>query len=304
MMDSASIVITALIVTIVLQIVLIILVLGLKKKKTSEPREEKPEVPEQRDFRRQKEAENRFARKSPQEHRPKPAPAQGQNIDKLESSLRDINLRLKNADKDQEKERQRIKDTISSSSPRRFDNQKPRERGDHFRRNDRPRQDYQQNRSADSPRGPREERFPPKNQFEARERKPSTNYQNPSPAAAPAAAAAPIAPPSEVPAPIVQKTPELVFESSPALTETRESLQHGRKFPVKRRVLNVEEEQANGQGESAVQDAGINQSSGSSEKPSPEPAGEPNLETKEMKVPEPSAESDEPYAAGPISFGR
>jgi hypothetical protein len=304
MMDSASIVITALVITIVLQIILIFLVLGLKKNRENEPLQEKPEVPGQSDFRKQREAENRFTRKPPQEHKPKPAPAQGahgQNIDQLESSLRDINLRLKNADKDQEKERRRIKETISSSPPRRFDNQKPRERDDRFRRNDRSRQDFQNNRSADASRsGPRDEKFSSRNHFEARERRPSSNFQNP----APAAPAAPVMPIPEVVTPIAEKPAETVFETTMPLLETRENLQHGRKFPVKRRALNLQDNQAVASGGNELKGAEVNQPSVSPEKPIQEQARESNPEVKDTNVPDSSEGGNESYASGPISFGR
>jgi hypothetical protein len=302
MSDVASIVITAFTITIVLQIVLIVLVLDLRKKRKIETPQEKPAVTEQGDFRKQKEWENRFARKTPHEHKTKSAPMQGQNIDQVERSLRDINLRLKNAEKDQEKERRRIKDTLSSPPSRRFDHQKPRERDDHFRRNDRGRQDFQQNRSAESFRNPREEKISSKNNFDTREKKIDLPLQNLAPAAP--TAAAPIAAPPEVAAPVAEKNPEPVFETSSAPPETKENLQHGRKFSVKRRVLGLEENQPNEQEKSALNNAGASQPSVASEKQLPEQVQEPKLEVKETNGAEPSQDGNESYAAGPIRFGR
>ncbi len=329
MMDSASLVVTALILlTIILQIVCIVQVLDIKKNRKSEAEEEKPQVSEQRDFRRQREPENRFGRRSPQEHKPRPAPAQGQgqsqsqNGDQLERSLRDINLRLKNADKDQEKERQRIKDTISPSSspssPRRFDNQKPRERGDHFRRNDRSRQDYQQNRSGEGSRGPREDRPPSRNQFENRDRRPQGNVQQnqspaqaafpaapvsaPAPAAAPIPAA-PIVPIMEAAAPVMEKAPVEVVEASIQVQESRGDLQHGRKFPVKRRALNLEEGQSE-EGESAPQQAADNTPAASEEKQFSDQPQERGMEANGSRASKSADEAGESYASGPISFGR
>jgi hypothetical protein len=301
MLDSASLVMAALLVTIVLQIVLIVLVLDLKKKKKNETVVETPATPDQRDFRKPKEPDNRFNRRPPHEHKIKPAVAQGQNIDQVERSLRDINLRLKNAEKDQEKERRRIKDTISpsSSSPsssRRFDNHKPRERDDRFRRNDRPRHDYQQNRPSDSSQGFREEKNVSKNNFEAQEKRPP-QFQSPAPIApvAPIASVAPIVSAPEIPTTIIEKAFEPVFETPDMLPETKENLQHGRKVAVKRRVLNLEENQSAESSEGVVT------------APSPDLVAEPKMEAQITSAPSaagPSQAEDESLASGPISFGR
>jgi hypothetical protein len=299
---------TALVVTIVLQIVLIVLVLDLKKKKKSETILESPASPDQRDFRKQKESDNRFARKPPHEHKIKPVPMQGQNIDQVERSLRDINLRLKNAEKDQEKERRRIKDTISpsSSSPsssRRFDNHKPRERDDRFRRNDRPRHDFQQNRpenrQADSSQGFREEKVTSKNNVDTQEKRPP-QFQGPAAIAPIAPIAPPIAPiafPPEVSATVEAKASEPVFETSTTLLETRENLQHGRKMAVKRRILNLEESQSAEPGDGALKDGVVTL-------PSPQQAAEPKAQADTNKAAEPSLAENESFASGPISFGR
>ena len=75
MLDSASIVLTALvIITIVLQSILIVLVLDLKKRRKSEIQEEKTAIYEQRDFRKQRDTDNRFARKYPSEQKAKSTP--------------------------------------------------------------------------------------------------------------------------------------------------------------------------------------------------------------------------------------
>jgi hypothetical protein len=311
MLDSASLVMAALLVTIVLQIVLIVLVLDLKKKKKNETVVETPATPDQRDFRKPKEPDNRFNRRPPHENKIRPAVAQGQNIDQVERSLRDINLRLKNAEKDQEKERRRIKDTISpSSSPssssasssRRFDNHKPRERDDRFRRNDRPRQDYQQNRPADSSQGFREEKNASRANFDAQEKRPP-QFQSPAPIVpivpiapiAPIASVAPIVAAPEISAIIVEKASEPIFETPNMLSETKENLQHGRKVAVKRRILNLEENQ------SAESSEGVNST------PSPELVAEPKMEAQTTNAPnaaKPSQVEDESFGSGPISFGR
>ena len=303
MLDSASIVLTALvIITIVLQSILIVLVLDLKKRRKSEIQEEKTAIYEQRDFRKQRDTDNRFARKYPSEQKAKSTPQQSQNIDQVERSLRDINLRLKNAERDQEKERKRIKDAMTTSSQRRFDHQKQRERGDHFRRNERPRHEFQHNRPADSPRNQREDNYPSKNYFEAREKKANPNVPNKMPDAP--APGAPVTPPPEVAAPAATKIPEPVFETSMPIPETKENLQHGRKFSVKRRMLNLEENQPVQQAESASENGDVQESSISPEKQSPKRVHEPNFEVRDTNVAEPPDEGKESFVSGPISFGR
>jgi hypothetical protein len=225
-MASASIVITT--ITIILQIVLIALLLDIRKKISPRASEEKKPL---LDAKKIPDGEQRFNKRSQNDHRNNRPPLQ-QNQDHVERSLRDINLRLKNAERDQEKERKRIKDSIGPGQQKKFDHQKPRDNNDNFRRNDRSRQDFHHNnRNSDNQRHPREESANAKNVAEIKE---------------------PVAP---VVIPQIQETPvtiaitpvvpEQVAEINNATEDKNENLQHGRKVMVKRRVLNVEDEKQN-----------------------------------------------------------
>ena len=238
MTDVAPIVLTASAITVVLQIVLIALVIDTRKKLKREPAPEPSARPETPEVRKPREPENRFNRRPQQEQRNRPAPVQPQNVEQVERSLRDINLRLKNAERDQEKERKRIKDSIGAPGQRKFDHQKPRERDEGYRRNDRQRHDFHHPRTSDSQRQPREDRAGVRNSFEIKDPVPQ------SPAPAPEAQQPPVSP---IAAPILvtqPPSPEPVMEVTEAGAEQKENLQHGRKVMVKRRVLNLEEESA------------------------------------------------------------
>ena len=236
MMDVATIVLTASAITLVLQIIVIVLVLDTRKKFNQGLHEEKPSSLDPRDMRKPKDVGSRTIGKPPQDHKNR-APVPPHNIEHVERSLRDINLRLKNAERDQEKERQRIKDTLSPTLPKKYDPRKPKERDDNFRRNDRPRHEFHQHRNAEPQRQQREERGFLKNNHDVRERIVPSVIQPPDATAA-------IAPP---PPPLPQPPAEPVFEALKSQPEIAENLQHGRKFIVKRRILSLEEEKANGQ---------------------------------------------------------
>lgn len=245
MMALAPIVITTSVLTIILQIVLIKLVLDTKKKTNFDLKEKPLSVaPEIRDIRKPREHENRFNnRRPPHDQRTKPSPvvsaptAPVQNVDPMERSLRDINLRLKNAERDQEKERRRIKDTIAAPPQKRNDFNKSRERNEGFRRNDRPRQDYaQQQRPSPSP--VRDER--PTVPFD----EPRENKTLPSQPITAAVAAQPVVlPPPSPPFKPVIKPVDPIFEIEVSNSIDKENLQHGRKVMVKRRILKAEDEQ-------------------------------------------------------------
>jgi hypothetical protein len=306
-MDSATLVLTALIaIVIVLQIALMVMVSNLKKSKKEEALSERPASGEQRDFRRQREQDNRFQRRPPNDNRPKPAqaPAQ-QNGDQVERSLRDINLRLKNAEKDQEKERQRIKDTIQAppqQQQRRPEGQRPRgERDDHFRRGgdrDRGRHGYDRNRGSGGSHGGRDDRS--RGNYDSREGRPGQGGQNPVPTA-------PVMPPaSEAPEavlPVVEKPVEQGFETVTP-PESGENLQHGRRFAVKRRVLGAEEDQSESSESAASQnEAPTEAAQGFSEAQQPQ-SKEQKPEPGNEKAPDKDEGDGESYSSGPISFGR
>ena len=246
MMDLAPIVITALVLTIILQIVLIILVLDTKKKNKidlkGKPLTAAATAPEMRDLKKPREHESRLDNRRPPSHDQKTKPssvaAQNQNVDSVERSLRDINLRLKNAERDQEKERRRIKDALAAPPQKRSDFNKPRERNEGFRRNDRPRQDFTQQRPVELPKPVREERPDPDGGAEPKEVK-----TPPPTVVAPAFSL----PPQTSVKPI-DKAVDTIIEMDVSNSINKENLQHGRKIIVKRRVLKAEDEQTEGSG--------------------------------------------------------
>jgi hypothetical protein len=283
---------------IILQIILIILVLD-KKKKAKVITEEKPVHHEIKDPRKPRESENRFTRRPPQEQRVKPAPAPTQNPDQMERSLRDINLRLKNAERDQEKERRRIKDTMGNGpQQKRSDFSRPRDRNEGFRRNERPRQDFQQRQPPEPQKPIVREEMPIKPApvltspvDEQKEIKPIVSV-------IPANTSSPI-----TPVELKAKPSDSAFEIEPIGIENSENLQHGRKFAVKRRVLKAEDQEEKSEQpleknleEKSPSDAASAEKSSISISESTRP--ENSITSSE------SNSSDDVQSETPISFGR
>ena len=119
-MELAAIIATALVV--VLQIITIALVVGNKKnvrdqvgKASPALSNDKSEDRKERDFRIQN-------RRPAQDQRPKPPTQQPVNtgsVETVEKSLRDINLKLKNAERDQESARRKVQENFPKDSNRR-----------------------------------------------------------------------------------------------------------------------------------------------------------------------------------------
>jgi hypothetical protein len=239
-MDLATIVITASAIIIILQTVLIVLFV------TSRRIVPKPEAPgvapvtgDNRDFRKRRD-ENRFNRRPPVDQRQKPVPApaaapSAQPVDHMEKSLRDINLRLKNAERDQENARKKIRDVIQTpqNPQRRFDQSAGRPnrgRDDDFRRRDRERdrnnrpqfRDRDQNRSSEIERSPSEQPI--------------------SPAVQPASGPVPerVSPEPRPPSTVVSQPP--AAKEPVAIVPENTEILHGRKVLVRRRILTAEEQ--------------------------------------------------------------
>jgi len=157
-MDELTLV--AVFVVIILQIVTLSVVLGNKKqggKPVHTPRhghggEGRPERKDGGDPRRaqsgsgnaKKPGENRDRGGKPQQQGGRPQQQQQNqpaSIDPMEKSLRDINLRLKNAERDQENARKKIQD----GGPR---DGRPQQRGERGERNDRPDRGDRNNRGG------------------------------------------------------------------------------------------------------------------------------------------------------------
>jgi hypothetical protein len=278
-------------------------VLDTKKKTKFEPKE-KPALPEIPDIRKQREHENRFNnRRPPHDQRTKPSPSVSvsappvQNVDPMERSLRDINLRLKNAERDQEKERRRIKETIATPPQKRNDFNKPRERNEGFRRNDRPRQEYAQQRFSEPPLRP------------VRDERPSVPFSEPKEISTPplptisAVSAQPVAPPPPPIKPVV-KSADPVFEMEVSNSVDKENLQHGRKTMVKRRILKAEDEQTESPGkdiDKPLDTASLPEIILSQATPESSQEAKPGVETITALE---SKDSEDTGSDAPISFGR
>ena len=224
---------------IVLQIILIILVLD-KKKKSKVITEEKPlQAAKLKILENPGKTENQLASKAASRTTGQAGPCSNSKSRPNGAVLRDINLRLKNAERDQEKERRRIKDTMGNGpQQKRGDFSRPRDRNDGFRRNERPRQDFQQRQPSEPPKPIVREEMPIKPAHvlaapvdEQKEIKPIVTV-------IPANTPSPIAPVE-----LKAKPSESAFEIEPIEIENPENLQHGRKFAVKRRVLKAEDQE-------------------------------------------------------------
>jgi len=302
-MDVATIVLTASSVIIILQLISIVLIVKNKKSTVipqAAPAPAPQPVQDQRDFRKKRD-DNRFNRRPAQEQRPKPpVPAQPQAVDYVEKSLRDINLRLKNAERDQENARKKLKDdnqspaSVNQGNPRRPDNNQNRQargRDDDFRRRDRGNSrpnnyrnnqnnpNQQTNRSFEQEKAPIEQAKP----FEAVIETPVI------PVIATPVFEVPIAQPVvQVQAPVVEKDPVVVQENA--------EVSHGRKVLVRRRILTPEEQAAKNAEESTQKQPQQTVGQVASSPENEIKAAEATQEMREASLPDNNGQ--------PISFGR
>ena len=192
-----------------------------------------------------------------------------QAIDPVEKSLRDINMRLKHAERDQEFARKKIQENFP--------------RGDHRNRDDRDR-GGNRDRNRDHQRNPRRDNWQDRNRYD------SSQPQQPAPVAAqslqvqePAFEKAP-----QIPAPVPQPAIERPMVSAatgpttlvPSDFSSEDSLQHGRKIVVKRRVLKDELPEGAKIAETAGSSAGI------AETPAESPAEETTIDQGAPGTPE------------------
>lgn len=216
-MESAALVLTALAIVVILQIITIALVLSNKKQNRRNTKESRPvnnpghQRAEKRDNRRNSRRPNQDNRSRSNQQK------ESASIDPVEKSLRDINLKLKNAEKDQENARRKMQENSSDSNERRNDrNDRRGNRRNNNNRRDRNKNNHQDRRSRDSRSNG--------NTSEASEKPADFNkVRNEAPV--------------NVAEPVNEKkpdTPELVPHD---LGVSEENLHHGRKFAVKRRQL-------------------------------------------------------------------
>jgi hypothetical protein len=272
-MDVATVVLTASSIIIILQVVSIILIVKSKKvpvEKTEAVPAQPAQTPyDQRDFRKRRD-DNRFNRRPGFEQKQKPvAPAPPQAVDYVEKSLRDINLKLKNAERDQEDARKKIREEVQGPSqgggqpsPRRFDNNQNRPnrgRGDDFRRRD--------GRDRDRNRGPYNNQSRDRDQNRDQNRDRPLEQERPLPEQArPAVTNEAFNPPPQVSsapeqvmrppqAPVVLQ-PVIEKEPLTAVPENTEIF-HGRKVLVRRRILTPEEQAAKDRAEKGPETAAV-----------------------------------------------
>ncbi len=255
-MDSATILlIIASAIIIILQIVSIILILtGRKAAAKPAPAAVSPANNDTRDLGKRRD-DNRFNKRPMMDQRQKPfVRPEPQPVDHIETSLRDINLKLKNAERDQENARKNMRDVVAppQNSQRRPDNSRPnRGRDDDFRRRDRNNRP-QGGQFRDRNRGPEADRSRGPEADRPRSDQPMPYAANP-PASAPAPAApvSPVREPMQNPPPSIAVSQPVVQKEPLAIVPENTEVLHGRKVLVRRRILTPEEQAAAGQPQTA-----------------------------------------------------
>lgn len=247
-MELAAIITTVFVV--ILQIITIALVVGTRKivrdqvgKASPAPSNEKTVEKRERDFRIQN-------KRPVQEQRQKPPTNQSTNtgsVDTVEKSLRDINLKLKNAERDQEFARRRVQENFSkepNSNRRPNGNERPsgndrnnrggRDNREHRHGNDRNRDRRAGNNWQDRNRS----REPLNFETPQNEEIQITENQNPILNQEQLQSQKPVIQTQVAQTPI---TSGVINENSPELApvdfSSDDNLQHGRKIMVKRRML-------------------------------------------------------------------
>lgn len=268
---ATTVVITLSVVVVLLQIWTIASLLSLKKRVNGLAEEKS--APVSNTERHEKRDQDFRRNRRPPEQRPMnrpPVVASAAAADPVEKSLRDINLKLKNAERDQESARKKIQDNFQGE-PRR-DGENTRRgggrdnRGDRGGRGDRGPRDHRRD-------GNRDNRDNRRSGWQDRDQQPRRDFQPRTPATETPEEptfevpqtneplqqqSQPIAP-SQVAGEIRKETPDFAVADAGM---TDENLQHGRKIMVKRRTLKEEEE---GQAAAGGSAAGESSSGNSSE---------------------------------------
>jgi hypothetical protein len=267
-MDLAPYVLTSIGIVFIMQIVTIILI--VKALSSAGKRQDTSPSFSQQKNRKDKGMHNRKSQSRPAASGGQQQGASATSVDK---SLREINLRLRNAERDQERARK----TAQHAAPVQGDSRRDRRKGRHSdkrrqNRNNWPNRDRDQRRDENRP----SENRPPQN------RRPENRQPENRP---------PQTPPAEKKSAEIPK-PEPIEAQAPAAVEPQqESLEHGRKVTVKRRVLKAEEN------EDAQQPA--------AEQPAAEPATPRQTtagETTDSPAPAQQGKSETPQQE--ITFGR
>lgn len=243
-MELATIVIAALII-IVLQIVTISLVLSNRSKKVVQSVPSGRGTPNRSDPR--KDSRNQ-QRKPPQQNRQKSERA---SVSPTDKSLRDINLRLKSAERDQEKARKDIRSNTSNSDEGGSgDDRGNRKRDDRRGRNNR----SGRRRSGSNGNRDRSNRSSENRNYDKTSSPQDAEKKSPAPEEKVSSQAPSAAKPVES-----QAAPQNQSNAE------SEDMQHGRKVVVKRRVLGENESTNNEPGIGSVSDSNSTREDTSSE---------------------------------------
>jgi hypothetical protein len=255
LMELAFIAIIIAAIVLVLQIVSLAQIAGIRKSLQA-PKDVRPAPPQQGDrfekrppdFRRQ----DRHDRRPYPDQRPQQQAAPASTpIDPVEKSLRDINLRLKSAEREQESARRKIQDNFSGGDQPRNRDDRDRNRGNRDR-------NYQRN--------------PRRDNWQDRNRSGGIQQQQPAPSGLPQQQRTEpfvekketVVPAPESPAPVQQSLPAAVQNTGDAGVSAGvsdfsadQNSQHGRNFIVKRRMLKDELPKETGAESTSVEDAPI-----------------------------------------------
>jgi hypothetical protein len=270
-------------VVLLLQIVCLVQIAGIRKFLRT-PREVRPQHPQQGD---------RFERKNQdfrrQERRPfpdqRPHQAAPPQIDPVEKSLRDINLRLKSAEREQESARRKIHEEYSRGEP-------------HRGRDDRNRRD---NRDRDHHRG-RRDNLQDRNRSGGFQQQQSPTGQQQPRLEPPFVKKETAIPPGELSVPVRQTASAGAVQDTD-VSDFNADLQHGRKIIVKRRALKDEVSPETGAESTSMEETGTRPVESPTGQAVPSSPLSDSLEHREEET-RISAAGPDLNTGGEISFGR
>jgi hypothetical protein len=226
-------------VVLLLQIVSLAQIAGIRRSMRMQ-RDSRPQQIQQSGDRFDKRSQDfrRHERRPFQEQRPQQPAAAATHIDPVEKSLRDLNLRLKSAEREQESARRKIQENFP--------------RGDHFRGRD----DRGRGGNRDRDRNSR------RDNWQDRNRSGGFQQQQPAPAAPQQPRSEPVIeqkavniPAPESTVPVRQAVPQDAQETIISDFSPDQNLQHGRKIIVKRRVLKEDVEAETSAESTSVEEA-------------------------------------------------
>jgi hypothetical protein len=287
-MELSIIAIIAAAAVLLLQIVSLVQMAGIRKLIRLQ-RDVRPMPPQQHSDRFDKRGQDfrRHERRPFPDQRPQPQPQQPAvtQIDPVEKSLRDINLRLKSAEREQESARRRIQENFP--------------RGDHSRgRDDR---DQRGGRDRDHRRNNRRDGWQDRNRsggFQQQSLQPQAGQQQPRNELFPEKKTIEI-PPAGIPMPAPQTDTVAPQDAGVSDSGSGETFQHGRKIIVNRRPLNDDVSAETRAGSTSAENTPAHEPQASADQAAPSfPAVHAEEETR-IAGPGPDVNPD-----APIKFGR